>query len=85
MSNQHIYVQFIDDDAGVTLAACSTMEEGFRDKKSNQHTAKEVGALAAKRLIEQGIETVIFDRGGFTYEGNVKTLADAAREAGLKF
>jgi len=83
-----IYVQAIDDQSGRTLASASTLEKPFReDGKSggNAEAAKKVGEFIAKRLLEQGIERAVFDRGGFIYHGRVKALAEAAREAGLKF
>lgn len=83
-----IYAQVIDDEAGQTLVAASTVDHELREKvkgvpKAEQ--AKLVGQLVARRALEKGIETVVFDRGGFRYIGRVKALADAAREAGLKF
>jgi len=87
-TNQHIYVQFIDDTAGQTLAAASTVSKAVPDKAklaANAVTAKRVGALAAEAAKSKGISTVVFDRGAARYHGKVKALADAAREAGLKF
>ena len=87
-SLSHIYVQIIDDDKGHTLAAVSTLEKAVKESvKStcNQDAAKVIGKLAAERAKAQGIESVVFDRGGHMYHGKVKALADAAREAGLKF
>ena len=84
-SNRYIYVQAIDDDAGRTLVAASSQEKKLRDKNLTVETAAEVGKLVATRAGEAGIETVVFDRGGFPYHGRVKALADAARESGLKF
>ena len=83
-----IYAQVIDDQAGITLAAASSIDTELREKakglkKSEQ--AKLVGELVAKRAIDKGIKQVVFDRGGFRYSGRVKALADAAREAGLEF
>lgn len=80
----HIYVQFIDDEAGRTLAAMSTMDKGFTGK-SNMEGAALVGKTAAERAVSAGIAKVVFDRGGFRYHGRVKAIADAAREGGLKF
>lgn len=83
-----IYAQAIDDTHGNTLVSASTVEKEFRssgDRGSNINAAKVVGEHIAKRLIEKGIEQVVFDRGGFMYHGRVKALAEAAREAGLKF
>jgi large subunit ribosomal protein L18 len=87
-TNQHIYVQFIDDAAGRTLAATSTRAKTLPDRqglKANVPSAKRLGALAAQAALAQGITSVVFDRGGAKYHGKVKALADAAREAGLKF
>jgi large subunit ribosomal protein L18 len=87
-SNENIHVQFIDDDAGVTLAAASTLSKATPDREklaANVASAKIIGSLAAKSAIEKGIKEVVFDRGGARYHGKVKALADAAREAGLKF
>jgi large subunit ribosomal protein L18 len=87
-TNQHIYVQFIDDSAGTTLAAASTRAKATADREklaANVTSAKSIGALAAKTAIDKGIKQVVFDRGGARYHGKVKALADAAREAGLKF
>lgn len=87
-SNKSIYVQFIDDIAGVTLATASSGEKTITEAvkgKSGIETAKLVGKLAAERAAAKGITTVSFDRGGYLYHGRVKSLADAAREGGLKF
>ena len=92
-SLNHIYVQVIDDRAGdakggVTLAAASTMEKAVREKikdLTKTEAAKVVGEEAAKKALAAGIETVVFDRGGYIYTGRVKSVADGAREAGLKF
>ncbi|MBR8830350.1 MAG: 50S ribosomal protein L18 [Chroococcopsis gigantea SAG 12.99] len=87
-SNNHIYAQVIDDVAGHTLAAASTLEPELREKLShgaNCDSAALVGSLVAKRSLDRGIESVVFDRGGNLYHGRVKALADAAREAGLNF
>jgi len=87
-SLNHIYVQIIDDDKGHTLAAASTLEKAVKENLKgtcNQDAAKVVGKLAAERARAKGIESVVFDRGGHMYHGKVKALADAAREAGLKF
>lgn len=83
-----IYAQVIDDQAGCTLAAASTVDHELREKVKGMpkaEQAKLVGQLVARRALDKGIETVVFDRGGFRYIGRVKALADAAREAGLKF
>lgn len=87
-SLKHIYAQVIDDDRGHTLAAASTMEKALAETLNgtgNQDAAKVVGKLIAERALAKGISTVVFDRGGHIYKGRVKALADAAREAGLKF
>ena len=83
-SLKHIYAQVIDDGAGRTLTAASSREKGQSDG-SNKNGAAEVGKLIAGRCREKGIESVVFDRGGFKYHGRVRALAEAAREAGLKF
>jgi large subunit ribosomal protein L18 len=80
----HIYAQLIDDTVGRTLVACSTVEKDI-EGASNKDSAKKVGALIAKRAKEKSIVNVVFDRNGYRYHGKVKELADAAREAGLKF
>jgi large subunit ribosomal protein L18 len=85
VSNKHLYVQFIDDAAGKTLAAVSTLDGALKGQKLNVATAKQLGARAAKAAQEKGIATVVFDRGGFAYRGRLQALADAAREGGLKF
>jgi large subunit ribosomal protein L18 len=87
-SNKHIYAQIVDDAKGSTLAAaCSRDVEAKDGIKSggNIAAAKAVGKIVAKRAIDKGISAVLFDRGGYIYHGRVKALADAAREAGLKF
>ena len=87
-SNQHIYAQVIDDASHLTLAAASTLDPAVRellDKKPKQAQASVVGQIVAERAREQGIESVVFDRGGYQYHGRVRSLAEAAREAGLKF
>jgi len=84
-SNQHIYVQVIDDEAGHTLCAASSLDKGVEKAASNKETASKVGELIAARAKEKSIETVIFDRGGHLYHGKIAALAEAAREAGLKF
>ena len=85
-TNENIHVQFIDDDAGKTLAAASTVSKSApKDVSANVSGAKIIGALAAKNALDKGIKEVVFDRGGARYHGKVKALADAAREAGLKF
>jgi large subunit ribosomal protein L18 len=87
-TNQHIYVQFIDDEAGLTLASASTRNPGAAGAgklAANVESAKKIGALAAAAAKGKGIGAVVFDRGGKRYHGKVKALADAAREAGLQF
>lgn len=85
-SLNHIYAQIIDDGKGVTLCSASTVEKDQKEKAGgNIEAAKTVGKLIAERAREKGIETVVFDRGGYLYHGRVKSLAEAAREAGLKF
>jgi len=84
-SNQNVYAQLIDDDAGRTLAAASTLEKTLGAKGASAATAAKVGELVAQRAKEAKIESIVFDRGGFQYHGKVKALADAAREAGLQF
>ena len=87
-SNENIHVQFIDDVAGKTLAAASTLSKATPDREklaANVTSAKTIGTLAAKAAIDKGIKAVVFDRGGARYHGKVKALADAAREAGLQF
>jgi large subunit ribosomal protein L18 len=85
-SQAHIYAQVIDDEAGQTLCSASTVGKDFKEGKgANVAAAKAVGQLIATRAKEKGIEAVVFDRGGFQYHGRIKALADAAREAGLKF
>lgn len=87
-SGQHIYAQVIDDTVGKTVAAASTVEKGLRgNQRSNTNvtTAQKVGSLLAERTLQKNVRQVVFDRGGFTYHGRVKALADAARSAGLEF
>ena len=89
-SNKYIYAQIIDDVAGCTLASASTMDAALvkangLKSTSNIDAAKAVGTQVAKKALEKGIETIVFDRGGYIYHGKVAALADAAREAGLKF
>jgi large subunit ribosomal protein L18 len=84
-SNRHIYAQVIDDDAGHTIAAASSRESALGDKGLTVETAGEVGKLIAARASDAGIQTVVFDRGGYAFHGRVKALAEAAREGGLEF
>ena len=85
-SNNHMYAQIIDDVAGVTLAAASTVEKEVKaelTKTNNVDAAAYLGTVIGKRAVEKGIKEVVFDRGGYIYQGKVAALADAAREAGL--
>jgi large subunit ribosomal protein L18 len=87
-SNSHMYAQIIDDTVGKTLVAASTVEKDVKAdlKKTNDvEAAAYLGTVIAKRALEKGIKTVVFDRGGFIYQGKIAALADAAREAGLEF
>jgi len=84
-SNRFIYAQVIDDIAGTTLVAASSQEKDMRKKNLTKETAAEVGSLVAARAKDAGIDKVVFDRGGFPYHGRIKSLADAARDGGLKF
>ena len=88
-SNQHIYAQVVDDTTHHTLAAASTLDPAVREaieaKQAKQAQAAAVGRVVAERARDKGIETVVFDRGGYRYHGRVRALAEAAREAGLKF
>ena len=85
-SSKHIYAQVIDDLKGSTVAAASSLEKDMRSKTgANVDAAKAVGKLVAQRAIEQGVKSVVFDRGGYLYHGRIKALADAAREGGLQF
>ncbi len=84
-SNTNLYVQVIDDVAGVTLVSASTLDKEVKTKYANKEAAKEVGALIAKRALEKNIKDVVFDRGGYIYHGVVKELAEAARNGGLNF
>jgi large subunit ribosomal protein L18 len=84
-SEKHIYAQVVDDTKGHTLCSASSVEKGFEISGSNKEAARKVGKMVAERAKEKGIETVVFDRGGYIYHGRVKELADAAREGGLAF
>lgn len=84
-SEKHMYAQIINDDLGVTLVSASTLELKDLGCGSNKEAAKKVGELVAKKALEKGIDTVVFDRGGYIYHGRVQELAEAARESGLKF
>ncbi len=85
MTGKHIYVQFVDDVNSVTLAFVSTVGSELKGTKATVAGAKKVGQLAAQKAKAKNITEVVFDRGGFQYHGRVKALAEAAREAGLKF
>ena len=87
-SNNHMYAQIIDDTVGRTLVSASTLQAEVKEgleHTDNVEAAAKVGTVIAKRAVEKGITSVVFDRGGFLYHGKVKALADAAREAGLEF
>ena len=84
-SNAHISAQIIDDVAGVTLVSASTHEKEFEGNCGNKAAAKLVGKMIGERAIAKGITEVVFDRGGYVYQGRVKELAEGAREGGLKF
>ena len=87
-SNNHMYAQIIDDTVGHTLVSASTLEKAVKtelEKTNNVDAAAYLGTVIAKRAIEKGIKTVVFDRGGFIYQGKIAALAEAAREAGLEF
>jgi len=87
-SNNHMYAQIIDDTVGNTLVSASTLQKEVKaecEKTDNVDAAAHLGTVIAKKALEKGIKTVVFDRGGFIYQGKVKALADAAREAGLEF
>ena len=81
----NITAQVIDDVNGVTLVSASTLEKAFEGNGGNKDAAKEIGKTIAARALEKGITEVVFDRGGYVYQGRVKELADGAREGGLKF
>ena len=85
-SNKHIYVQVVDDVAGVTLVSASSKNKGFEKPEGDKKAiAKKVGEAIAMKCKEKGVETVTFDRNGFLFHGRLKALADSARENGLKF
>ena len=87
-SNNHIYAQIIDDEAGNTLVAASTLDKDVKaelDKTNDIAAAAHLGTVIGKKALEKGIKAVVFDRGGFIYHGKIKALADAARGAGLEF
>ena len=87
-SNNHMYAQIIDDTVGNTLVAASTLDKDVKaelEKTNDVAAAAKLGTVIAKKALEKGIKTVVYDRGGFVYQGKVKALAEAAREAGLEF
>ena len=84
-SNAHIYAQVIDDVAGNTLVAASSLDKAIEGNGSNKAAARAVGKLIAERAKAKGIDTVVFDRGGYLYHGRVAELAEGAREGGLEF
>ena len=87
-SNNHMYAQIIDDTVGKTLVSASTLDKDVKaelEKTNNVEAATVVGTVVAKKALEKGFTTFVYDRGGFVYEGKVKALAEAAREAGLEF
>ena len=87
-SNNHMYAQVIDDVAGNTIVSASTLQADVKDgleKTNNVEAASKLGTVIAKKAIDKGITEVVYDRGGYIYQGKVKALAEAAREAGLKF
>ena len=87
-SNNHMYAQIIDDSKGMTLVSASTLDADVKasiEKTNNKEAAAAVGKAVAKKALDKGITTVVFDRGGFIYQGKIQALADAAREAGLTF
>ena len=87
-SNNHMYAQVIDDTVGNTLVSASTLDKEVKaelEKTNNVEAAAHLGTVIAKKALDKGIHTVVFDRGGFIYQGKIKALADAAREAGLEF
>ena len=87
-SNNHMYAQIIDDTVGNTLVSASTLQKEIKaelEKTNNVDAAAYLGTVIAKKAVEKGITTVVFDRGGFIYQGKIQALADAAREAGLQF
>ncbi|HWS42162.1 MAG TPA: 50S ribosomal protein L18 [Pseudoflavonifractor sp.] len=84
-SGTNVYAQIIDDTAGKTLVSASSLEKGFEGAGSNMEAAKKVGQMVAERAKAKGIDTVVFDRGGYLYHGRVQALAEGAREGGLEF
>lgn len=85
-SNKHIYAQLVDDTKGITLVSASTLDKDFDlEKTADVEAAQKVGELIAKRAVEKGYKSVVFDRSGYIYHGRVKALAESARENGLEF
>ena len=84
-SEKNIYAQVIDDVNGVTLVSASSVDKDFDGVGSNTDSAQKVGEMIAKKALDKGIKTVVFDRGGYIYHGRIEALATAAREAGLEF
>ena len=87
-SNNHMFAQIIDDTVGNTLVSASTLQKDVKaelEKTNNVEAAAKLGEVIAKKALDKGITNVVFDRGGFIYQGKIKALADAAREAGLEF
>ena len=87
-SNNHMYAQIIDDTVGNTLVSASTLDKEVKadlEKTNNVEAAAKLGTVIAKKALDKGISTVVFDRGGFIYQGKIAALAEAAREAGLEF
>jgi large subunit ribosomal protein L18 len=84
-SNRNIYAQVINDVTGETVAAASSLEGDMRSRSLTVDTASAVGKLVAERARQAGVEAVVFDRGGFTFHGRIKALAESARESGLEF
>ena len=87
-SNNHMYAQIIDDTVGNTLVSASTLDKEVKadlEKTNNVEAAAKLGTVIAKKALDKGISTVVFDRGGFIYQGKIAAIADAAREAGLEF
>lgn len=84
-SNKHIFAQIIDDVKRVTLASASSLEKGFNVRNVNCEVSKQVGLLIGKRAVDKGLSRIVLDRSGYKYHGNVKALAEGARESGLQF
>lgn len=84
-SLHHMYAQLINDEAGITIVAASSLEKGFESGKTMTDKAKKVGSVLAERMKEKGLEQLVFDRGGYKYHGRIAALADSMREAGIQF